>query len=60
MNLQSLTMFCQGWCYQGKSQHEVEILDTDGNVLCVLDRLELAHDDENEVVKIICHHKPEQ
>jgi hypothetical protein len=53
-------MFCQGWCYQGKSQHEVEILDTDGNVLCVLDRLELAHDDENEVVKIICHHKPKQ
>lgn len=60
MNIQELTAKCQDYCHQGRALDEVEILDKDGNIVCVLDDITLATDHGREVVQITVHHREKE
>lgn len=57
MNLQKLTMNLQEFCHLGHSLDEVEILDSNGNVVCLLDDVTLIKDNNRNVIQIKAHHK---
>lgn len=59
MTIQELTLKCQAYCHEGRALDDVEVLDKDGNVVCVLDDITLKTDHERETVQIIVHHKQE-
>lgn len=57
MDVRTLVSFLQSYCNEGRALDEVEILDSDGNTICALDKICLATDHDREVVQITVHHK---
>jgi hypothetical protein len=57
MVAQQVATIFQDYCYQGHAQDTVEVLDSDGNVICVLDKISIVRDHDRNVAQIKVHHK---
>lgn len=57
MNVMILTTKLQNYAHSGRALDEVEIVDKDDNVICLLDDIELSTDEGREVVRLKVHHK---
>lgn len=57
MNVLTATAKLQEYAHSGRALDEIEIVDKDDNVICLLDDIELSTDEGREVVKLKVHHK---